>query len=281
MRKFISPSSILVLPRLEFDDEGNITGLATVSYNVDCKVIAEAELSDKFEIIGGEEFKLIIERLIRNLNLKNASIRISFEKRLYSLNQELSAILSSFASYLSLFNFDLNDYIKNLEEEVIKEKFCFLSPVTLLYKGCVFFRKDNIASMCYELNFDLQNYSIILVELGNLDFNYFLKDKNYRKVLAVHSSSSFDFFTYSMDLSSLYEANNKLAFQAGIIEPEIEELMNEARKLNCNFVGYNYFSKAFHCFVKKELRNTIYTHLIGILSKNDKITILDFFDSNS
>jgi hypothetical protein len=279
VRKFISPSSILVLPRLEFDDEGNIRGLATVSYNVDCKVIAESELSDKFEIIGGEEFKLIIERVIRKLNLKNATIRISFEKRFSSLNQELSALLSSFASYLSLFDFDLNDHIKNLEEEVLNEKICFLSPMTLLYKGCVFFKKDNFSSMCYELNFDLLNYSIILIELGSLDFNYFLKDKNYRKVLAIHSSSSFDFFSYSMDLPSLYEANNRLAFQAGIIEPEIEEMMNEARKLNCDFVGYNYFSRAFHCLVKKELRNTVYENLIGILSKNDKITILEFFNS--
>ncbi|HLI47059.1 MAG TPA: hypothetical protein VKU94_07695 [Geobacterales bacterium] len=268
------PSSILILPQIDFDEDGSITSLSTVSLNLNYRVHAEAEKDDDLKLVNCDIYEKLFETIKNELNLGGARITVSIEKKFDSLNQNVSILLSIFDSYLRLYGLDFKEYLKIIEDYLMKRRASFLLPSSLLYNNFVFHRKSAIFDSIYELGMDISDYSLVIVELGNFDIQDFLKDKWYRKVISYHSNSSFEFFSNSMDLQSLYEANNKFAFQAGLLEPELEDLMKIAKNLGSEFVGYNFFSKAFHCLVRKENSVDFYERLIGLLSKNIKTSII-------
>ncbi len=275
MISFSSPSSILILPRIEFDDEGNVINISSVSCNVEPRVKATAKKeSFRSEIKGPPFLSFFIEYIKDQLCLDPFSLEVSLTSDLQSLNQEVSALLSSFASSLYLFNLDFNNHMSLLEEFIIKNKLSFLLPSNLLYEGFSISSRSFMLNFNQALNFELSGFSVLFVELGRLNIHDFLLDKWYRKVIAVHSSSCFDYFSSSLDLDSLYEANNRLAFQSGILEPELEEMMEEARKLGIKFVGYNYFSKGFHCLVENSRIAEIHKTLSKLLSKDEMLRVL-------
>ncbi len=276
MISFSSPSSILILPRIEFDDEGNVISISSVACNVEPRVraVAKKEYS-RLEVKGPYFLSSFIEYIKDQLCLGPFSLEASLTSDLQSLNQEVSALLSSFACSLSLFNLDFNDHMNLLEGFIIKNKLSFLLPSNLFHEGFSISSRSFMFNFDQVLNFDLADFSVLFVELGRLDIHDFLLDKWYRKVIAFHSSSCFDHFSSSLDLDSLYEANNRLAFQAGILEPELEEMMKEARELGLKFVGYNYFSKGFHCLVENSRIVAIYESLSKLLSKKEKACVLE------
>jgi len=276
---FKFPSSILILPQIDFDDEGNIISISTVSLNLQYNIIAEAEKSNDIYINDFNYCKEFLNKIKEELKIGGAKIMIKIDQEFKSLNQELSILLSSFASFLELYGIDFKLYLKQIDEYVLKNRLSFISPSTLLHRNLVLKRKLPFLEITYELPIELIDYYLVIVELGDFDINYFLKDKWYRKVISHHSNSSFDFFLSNQDLQSLYEANNKFAFQAGLLEPELEELMKIAKELGSDYVGYNFFSKAFHCLVNYESFEKFYSNLLGILSKNIKISYISFMEN--
>lgn len=267
------PTSISVLPYLKFDDYGNLIDYYCISLNLDFRIEAIAEISSFIETNFLEEF---IRNFKAKFNLGDAKIEIIKDCNFESLNPNASKLLAACSSYLRLFGKN-DEYLDFIDSYCSRNLLSFILPSNLLKKG---FSYSSYPRSGLNFEIEFEKFEVILVELKSLDMKSFLKDEEYRKVIMFHSKNNFERFSYTQDIYSLYESNNNFAFQAGLLSPELDEIMQIALKEGSDFVGYNFFFNAMHCLVKSEKSKKIYDTLLGVLSNNEKIALINIAEES-
>jgi len=243
-----TPYAIIILPKLSFDDTGNLKEFACIGMAIEPMLKVHTKKSSEFKIkdLEGENFMELLNSLKNYFNLEAVEIEINELDKINSINYISAIVLACSISYLWINKIrNIYETINLIDELLFKNKL-YLGISHILFNGGMnLYSKNETSILFHRLPFINMNWNLIVLEKGTYDFFDIIKDKNYRNVLAHHTNESFSIIQNDFTLSKIYEENKRIAFDAGLIDSDLYEIINLLNKAGF-YAGYNYFSRGIH-----------------------------------
>jgi hypothetical protein len=266
----ISPLSLILLPKLIFDEEGNLKEFTFIGLALEPCIRTEINMSDRFKINYDENN--IILNLLNELkdyyNLNYIEINFINYIKIFSLNYLNSLIISCCIPYLWI-----NDY-RNLYENfnlidnlIVKNKIGLEISFLFLFGGLCFISKSHLRNFIYKIPFNLKNKNVIVLERGGYNFFDIIKDIYYKNVLSHHTLESYEVIKNNLSLNNIYEENQRIAYNAGLIDDDLFDIIKTLKKEGF-YAGYNFFAKGIHVIVEKEKTENVVQLLKNISGEN-------------
>lgn len=264
-----SPYVLIILPKLLFDEEGNISEFSYIGMAIEPMLKVNAkESSDLKTNIKNDDIITVLNSIKNYFGLSNIEINVFNDFNLNSINYLSTITLACSFIYLWISNQrNLYENLDLIDSLIYKNKVGLQISHIVLNGGFGFYSKSNNQTIYYRLPYNKANYELLILEKGSYNFFDIIKDKNYRNVLAHHTKLSYDAIQNDMSLKRIYEENKRIAFDTGLIDSDLYEIIKLLS--NEGFIsGYNFFTNGMHVIAKSSDKERILKILEGITDRS-------------
>jgi hypothetical protein len=261
-----SPLSLILLPKLLFDEEGNIKEFSLIGLSLEPCVKTKICISENFKINYDENNVIlnILNDLKNYYNLNFIEINFINYCKIFSLNYLNSLVLSCCIPYLWINNYkNLYENLNLIDNLLIKNKVGLETSFLLHFGGLCFISKSYLGNFIYKIPINLKDKNVIILERGSYNFFDIIKDIHYRNVLSHHTLESYEVLKNNLNMEIIYEENLRVAYNAGLIDDDLFDIIKMLRKEGF-YAGYNFFAKGIHVIAEKEKTEKVIRILEGI-----------------